>query len=110
MLDINNSSGARIDVSVRDVLDPAFQYEPGTMRVDTSIGNCAAAVCTALEEQAIFTAVNAAALRTDAVDGDAVSYTVVSTTIDAGNGNTGNAQLDINGNKVWAIVLTARMP
>ena len=110
LLYINNSAGARTDVSVRDVLDPAFQYEPESMRVDNSIGNCAAAVCTALEEQAIFTAVNAAALRTDAEDGDAVSYTVVSTTIDAGNGNTGNAQLDINGNKVWAIVLTARMP
>jgi hypothetical protein len=110
LLYINNSSGARVDVSVRDVLDPAFQYEPGTMRVDNSVGNCAAAVCTALEEQAIFTAVNAAALRTDAVDGDVASYTGASSSVDAGNGTEANLQLDINANAVWAISFSAKMP
>jgi hypothetical protein len=110
LLYINNSSGARIDVSVRDVLDPAFQYEPGTMRVDNSVGNCAAAVCMAPEEQAIFTAVNAAALRTDPVDGDVASYTGASSSIDAGNGTEANLQLDINANAVWAISFSAKMP
>jgi len=30
--------------------------------------------------------------------------------IDAGNGNVGNLQLDINANAVWAILFSVKMP
>ena len=110
LLYVNNPGGLRADVTVLDVLDPAFQYQAGTIQVDNSLGECAAAVCTAVEEQAIFAAASGAVVLTDAIDGDAASYTGVGTTIDAGNGNVGNLQLDINGSAVWAILFSAKMP
>jgi hypothetical protein len=108
LLYINNKGTAKIDVTVRDVLDPAFVYQAGTIQDDNSIGECAAALCSAIEEQAIFAAVDAAAPLTDAVDGDVASNT--GTTIDAGNGNVGNLQLDIISDAVWAIMFSAKMP
>jgi hypothetical protein len=110
LLYVNNPGAARADVTVRDVLDPAFQYQAGTIQVDNSIGECVAAVCTPAEEQTIFSAVSAAALQTDAADGDVASYTGASTSVDAGNGNVANLQLDINGSAVWAILFSAKMP
>lgn len=104
---INNKGSARDDVSVRDVLDPAFSYEVGTMKVDNSVASCAAQSCTAIEESAIFTAANSVLASTDAVDGDIVSIT--GTTIDAGNQNVSNAQLDIAANRVWALLFTVKM-
>ncbi len=109
LLYINNPDGGRTDVSLQDVLDPAFAYQAGTMRVDNSLGSCAAALCTAAEEVAIFAAASAAAAMTDAVDGDVVSYTGGSTTIDAGNQSVANAQLDIAGAAVWGMVFDVRM-
>jgi hypothetical protein len=38
-----------------------------------------------------------------------VSYTG-GTTIDAGDGTVGNAQLNINGDSVWAILFSVKMP
>jgi len=108
LLYINNSGGANIDVSVRDVLDAAFQYQAGTIQVDNPVGECALTVCTAAEELAIFTAVDGAAFLTDAVDGDVASIT--GSTIDAGNQNVANLQLDIDGNAVWAILFSVKMP
>ncbi|MCH8336114.1 MAG: hypothetical protein IIC61_09525, partial [Proteobacteria bacterium] len=58
----------------------------------------------------IFTAVNGAAFLSDAVDGDAASYTGASLSVDAGNGNVGNLQLDINADAVWAILFSVKMP
>jgi hypothetical protein len=110
LLYINNPGAARNDVTVRDVLDPAFQYQAGTIQVDNSLAECVASVCTQSEEQAIFAAVDGAAVLTDAVDGDVASYTAAGTTVDAGNGNVGNLQLDINGTGVWAIMFSAKMP
>ena len=46
----------------------------------------------------------------DAVDGDVASYDIPGTTVDAGNGNVANLQLDINGSAVWAILFSAKMP
>ncbi len=108
LLYINNNGGARTDVSVRDILDPAFQYQLESMRVDNSVAACALAVCDAAEELAIFTAVNGAAVLTDAVGDDVVSYAAA--TIDAGNENAGNLQLDINADSVWAILFSVKMP
>lgn len=110
LLYINNPSVARSDVTVRDVLDPAFQFQAGSIQVDNSVVQCTAAACTPAEEQAIFLAVDGAAVLTDAVDGDVASYTGAGTTVDAGNGNVGNLQLNINANAVWAILFSAKMP
>jgi len=52
--------------------------------------------------------VNGAAFLSDAVDGDVASFT--GSTIDAGNQNVANLQLDINANAVWAILFSAKMP
>jgi CSLREA domain-containing protein len=110
MLYINNRDIALSDVSVRDVLDPAFQYQAGTIQVDNSVPECAAAVCTAAEEQAIFTAVDGAGFLSDAVDGDVASYTGASLSVDAGASNVANAQLNINADAVWAILFSVKMP
>ncbi len=110
LLYTNNFGIARSDVTVRDVLDPAFQYQAGSIQVDNSVAECAAAVCTAAEEQAIFTAVDGAAFLSDAVDGDVASYTGASSSVDAGNGNAANLQLDINADAVWAILFSVKMP
>jgi hypothetical protein len=110
LLYVNNPGGARSDVTVRDVLDAAFQYQAGTIQVDNSVSQCAAPACTPAEEQTIFSAVSGAALQTDAADGDVASYTGASSSVDAGNGNVANLQLDINGSAVWAILFSAKMP
>jgi len=110
LLYINNPAGTRSDVSVQDILGPAFQYQSGTIQMDNSVTECAAASCTAAEEQSIFTAVNGVPFATDAVDGDGASYTGGSTTIDAGDSNAANAQLDIASDTVWAVLFSAKMP
>ncbi len=110
LLYINNQDIARSDVSVRDVLDPAFQYQAGTIQTDNSVAECAAAICTVAEEQTIFTAVDGAAFLSDAVDGDIASYTGASTSVDAGDGNVANPQLNINADAVWAVLFSVKMP
>ncbi len=70
---------------------------------------CALTVCTAAEEGDIFTAVNAAAFLSDAIDADTVSFNG-GNTVDAGNGNVANAQLNINADAVWAMLFSAKMP
>jgi len=109
LLYINNPGFARSDVSVRDVLDPAFQYQAGTIQVDNSVAECAVAVCTPTEEQTIFTAVDGATFLSDAVDGDVGSYTGASSSVDTGNQNVANLQLDINADTVWAILFSVKM-
>ena len=111
LLYINNQNIARSDISVRDVLDPAFQYQLGTIQVDNSVAECVLAVCTAVEEQAIFTAVDGATVLSDAADsGDVASYTGASLSVDAGNGTEANLQLDINADMVWAMLFSVKMP
>ena len=92
------------------MLDPAFQYQTGTIQVDNSLAQCAAATCTDAEELAIFTAADGGTFLTDTPDGDVASYTAASTRIDAGDANAANQQLDINANAVWAILFSVRMP
>ena len=107
LLYVNNRSSTRTDVSVRDVLDPAFAYQIATLRGDNTVGECATSPCSAAEEASIFAAVDDNAASTDAVDGDVVSVT--GTTIDAGNQNAANGQLDMTANKVWALLITVKM-
>ena len=78
--------------------------------MDNSVAECALAVCTAAEEQAIFAAVDGAVFLTDAVDGDVASYTGASSSLDAGDSNVANLQLDINADAIWAISFSLKMP
>jgi len=110
LLYINNPNVARTDISVRDVLNPAFAYQPGSIQVDNSVAQCAAATCTVAEELAIFTTVDGTAFQTDATGDDVASYTGGSLSIDAGNQNVANPQLDINANAVWAVMFSVKMP
>lgn len=95
-----NTGAARTDVSIRDVLDPAFAYSDGSLKVDNS-----AAVGASV--QAIYTAVNGTAPLTDVIDADVVS--IAGSTIDAGNQYVGNGPLDIAANRIWALLFTVRM-
>jgi hypothetical protein len=103
---INNSTAVAVDdITIQDVLDPAFTYTAGTIRVDNT-QSCAAAVCTNPEEAAVFAAVSGAAALTDAAGDDVGSFDG-SDTIDVGNGNEGtNAQADIAANAVYAVLIT----
>ena len=107
LLYVSNRSGAVSDVSLQDVLDPLFGYEPGSLQLDNSVAACAAQLCTPAEEAAIFAAASAAPNLTDAIDGDSASFT--SATVDVGDQNAANAQLDISGNRVLAITFSARV-
>ena len=109
MLYVNNHGSAVSDVSVRDVLDPAFQYQASSIKVDNSLGECASTSCTPAEQLTIFNTVNGAPVLSDAIDGDVASYSGGSATVDAGDGNVGNVQLDINANAVWAMLFTVKM-
>ena len=109
LLYINNHGNAVSDVSVRDVLDPAFQYQAATLQVDNSVGKCASITCTPAEELTIFNAVNGATILSDAVDGDVASYTGASSSVDAGDENVANQQLNISANAVWAMLFTVKM-
>ncbi len=109
MIYVNNESSIAInDVSIQDVLDPLFLYQAGTIKVDNSVANCAATACTPVEQAAIFAAADASAALSDGVDGDAASFTA-GTTVDAGNENQANAQLDVAANTVLALVFTVQM-
>lgn len=106
---INNKGRIRRDVSVRDVLDPTFAYQGGTIKVDNSVGNCTAPACTQAEETAIFNAVDSVPAGTDTVDGDVVSYDGAATTIYAGNQNAANGQLNIAPRSVFALSFTVKI-
>lgn len=108
MIYVNNTSSIQIsDVSMRDVLDPLFLYEAGTIKVDNSVANCAAIACTPAEEAAVFAAADASAALSDAVDADVASFAGV--TVDAGNQNVANAQMNASANTVLALVFSVRM-
>jgi|GEM_PF-2117771 len=104
LLYINNAGGIKNDVSVQDVLDPAFLYQASSMRVDNSLPQCATSPCTAAEEAAIFTAVKAGSIATDTINGDVAS--ISGSTINAGNAVAANGQLDIAANRIWALLFS----
>ncbi len=89
------------DVSVQDVLDPAFLYIGGSMKVDNTIAS-------GVSQAVIYTTVNnAGTIITDGPDGDVGSFAGV--TIDAGNQNAANSTLDVAASSVWAILFRALM-
>ena len=107
LLYVSNPGSAVNDVSLRDVLDPAFAYVPGTIRTDNSLAACTFTGCTGAEETAIFAAAAAGTPATDGIDGDAVNRS--GATINLGNQNAANGQLNIAAIKVYAVVFTVRL-
>jgi hypothetical protein len=95
-----NTGPARNDVSVRDVLDQAFAYSTGSLKVDNSVAVGASV-------QAIYSAVNGNPVLTDVIDADVAS--ISGSTIDVGDRFVGNGTLDIAANRVWALLFTVRM-
>jgi uncharacterized repeat protein (TIGR01451 family) len=91
------------DVSLQDVLDPAFGYITGSMKYNNALAAGAS-------EALIYTTVNAvaASVATDAISDDVAS--AVGVTIDVGNSVVGtNTQVDIAADSVWAILFRALM-
>ena len=116
MIYMNNYTAVEAtDVSVQDVLAATFGYNNAVDSI--KVGTLASSTCTvgvglcsAAEELVIFGAVDALGALTNAADGDAVSYTVGTTTIDAGDGvEAANSQVDIAADRVWAMVFTVTM-
>jgi hypothetical protein len=97
---MENTGPVRSDVSIRDVLDPAFAYSTGSLKVDNS-----AAVGASV--QAIYSAVTGTAALTDTIDADVAS--IAGSTIDVGDRFVGNGPLDIAANRIWALLFTVRM-
>ena len=96
----DNFGPARSDVSIRDVLDPAFAYSAGSLKVDNS-------VATGGTVGVIYSAVNGTAALSDTIDADVAS--VVGSTIDVGNRFVPNGPLNITANRIWALLFTVRM-
>jgi uncharacterized repeat protein (TIGR01451 family) len=109
MIYINNESSVAIsDVSIQDVLDAAFTYQAGSIRIDNTVADCAA-TCDAAEEAVIYAAAEDNTPLTDAAADDTASFAAL--TVDAGNSVVGaNAQLDVAGNTVLALVFTVLVP
>ena len=107
LLYVSNPGPAVTDVSLRDVLDPAFAYVPGTLRFDNSIAACSIGGCTSPQDSAIFAGASAGTAASDAADGDALSRS--GATIELGNQNVANGQLNIAAGKIYAVVFTVRL-
>jgi uncharacterized repeat protein (TIGR01451 family) len=110
MIYINNESSVVIsDVSIQDVLDPAFTYQSPSIKIDNSVADCGVS-CDTTEEAAIYAAAIATGVLSDAAAaGDAASFAAL--TVDAGNSVVGaNDQLDIAANTVLALVFTVVVP
>ncbi len=108
MIYVNNQGSVAInDISIRDVLDGLFVYQADSIRVDNSVADCGA-TCDATEEAAIYAAA-AAVLPTnsDGLDADTSSFAGV--TVDAGNENVANGQLNAAANTVLAVVFTVQV-
>ncbi|NNE43885.1 MAG: hypothetical protein HKN12_06735 [Gemmatimonadetes bacterium] len=104
---LNNKGALLTDLSARDILDPAFTYVPGSMRVWNGTVACVAANCTPAEEATIYADVKVGVVGTDAVDGDQVAF--VGNTFYAGNRHVASLQFNPTGNRVAALLLTAEV-
>ena len=97
----NTTTFPLTDVSIQDVLDPAFGYITGSMKASNAISTGALPAI-------IYSTVNAVAgTLSDAVDTDVASYAAL--TIDAGNQNAANSTVNVNPSSVWAILFRALM-
>ncbi|MCP3978912.1 MAG: hypothetical protein GY716_06215 [bacterium] len=110
---VSNDSTVQInDISIQDVLDPVFVYQSNSIKIDNTVAACAPAGCTALEEDAIFAAIDDNTALTDAIStADAAGLTSgPPDRIDAGNEAVANLQLNAAGSSVLAVLFTVQMP
>ncbi len=110
MIYVNNSGSVQInDTSIQDILDPLFDYQLGTIRVDNSF-ICAAAVCIPGEEPGIYAAALLVGAGSDGAGvGDTVSFDGTDT-IDIGDEiETANDQQEAAAGTVLAVILTVQV-
>jgi uncharacterized repeat protein (TIGR01451 family) len=88
------------DVSVQDVLVPAFAYQTGSMMTATLAAGSSQALIYS-------TIINGAGTLTDGTADDIASY--ASSTIDVGNQNAVNSTLDVPGNSGCCILFRTLM-
>jgi len=97
----NTTAVGMSDVSIQDVLDPAFAYQLSSMLYTNSPP-------TGATPAQIYAAVNAGTPATDAINDDVAS--AVGVNIDVGNGVVpGNDPVDVAPSSVWAIMFRALM-
>ena len=97
----NTTAVGMSDVSIQDVLDPAFAYQLSSMLYTNSLPSGATTA-------QIYAAVNAGTPATDPINDDVAS--AVGVTIDVGNGVVpGNDPVDVAPTSVWAILFRALM-
>ena len=101
MIYVDNATTVPVDdINVQDVLNAAFSYQTGTIRVDNSVASGSTAA-------AIYAAVNAVAPLTDAVSNADVAG-INGVTVSAGTG-TGNQTVTAPANRVWAMLFTVKV-
>lgn len=94
------------DITIQDVLDSGFTYVANSIKVDNT-GTCVGATCLPAEELVIFNTLDLLGNLSDTPGNDVASFDTVDT-IDIGDGNEGtNAQADILGSVVYAVLLSA---
>lgn len=117
MIYVNNIGSVDInDVSIQDVLDPLFVYDGLTdsirvanVALPSTGGSCNVAACTGTEEDEIYAAVSGVGANTNAAGDDTSSFDGTDT-IDVGNGNEAtNAQLNVQADRVLAVVFTVQV-
>ncbi|PLX97844.1 MAG: hypothetical protein C0623_14315 [Desulfuromonas sp.] len=106
LLYINNKGALISDINVLDVLDTTtFSYVENSLKMDNTVGECAANTCTTFEEGLIFSAVDDNLPLDKSINNDGVLYDDIST-IEAGEGTAGNGQVNVNANSVWALLFS----
>ena len=109
MIYVNNNTPVAVsDISVQDVLDGAFLYNGGTIKVDNTTGACVAAICTPAEELIFFGVTDGTVALSDGPDADVASYDGTDT-IDAGAANAANGTANVTASTVWSMVFTVTM-
>ena len=110
-LEENTPDTARGSESLVKVENDPPQVQHGLIRFDNIFGNGAGQIpLGSIINSTTLTVIDATPFLSDAVDGDVASYTAVGTTIDAGDSTAAIAQLNINGDSVWAILFSVKMP
>ncbi|MEZ4648047.1 MAG: right-handed parallel beta-helix repeat-containing protein [Candidatus Eisenbacteria bacterium] len=110
LLYISNPGPARTDVSLQDVLDPTFEYQSGTIRVDSSAAACISGSCTSTEGIDDLHRHEAGVRRLRMWWTVMPWYTPPGTkTIDAGNESAGNLQLDIPANSSLGLLFEVKV-
>ncbi len=106
---INNKGGALADISIRDVLDPAFSYRLDTLQIDNSQPACSGTTCSAAEESSIFSAVSGTAFLSDSPVGDGASLSGTDTITVGSRPVIGNGTVNVAANSVFALLFSVTL-